>query len=182
MNECVAGILTTPKETHEAFYFAYEACERLQKLKDSKKPFCLQVEFWGPHQPYLLTKEYADMYPPENIKEYPSFHDNLSGKPDIYHFEGEKGISKNSRIILNNSIPWEKWANTMSRCYGQITMTDEAGGKIIDKLEELDMMKDTLVIWTTDHGDAIASHGGHFDKDAYMVEETLRIPFAMRCD
>ena len=61
-------------------------------------------------------------------------------------------------------------------------MTDEAGGLVIDKLEELDMMKDTMVIWTTDHGDAPASHGGHFDKDAYMIEETLRIPFVIRCD
>lgn len=70
----------------------------------------------------------------------------------------------------------------MSRCYGQITMVDEAGGLILDKLEELGLAHDTLVIWTTDHGDALASHGGHFDKDAYMEEETLRIPFAMRCD
>lgn len=47
MNECVSGILTTPKETHEVFYLAYEACKKLQELKNSDRPFCLQVEFWG---------------------------------------------------------------------------------------------------------------------------------------
>ncbi len=182
MNECVSGILTTPKETHEAFFLAHEACEKLEELKNSDKPFCLQVHFWGPHQPYLPTKEYADMYPPSAIEKYPSFDDDLSQKPDIYHFEGGKDISENYRIKLDNDVSWDIWAQSMSRCYAQVTMTDEAGGLILDKLEELDMAKDTAIIWTTDHGDAIASHGGHFDKDAYMCEETLRIPFALRCD
>lgn len=182
MNECISGILTTPKETHEVFFMAHEACKKLETLKDTETPFCMQVHFWGPHQPYTPTKEYADLYDPKDIKEYPSFRDDLTTKPDIYQFEGGKGISENYRIQLDNDVPWSAWAETMSRCYGQITMTDEAGGLIIDKLEELGLAKDTLIIWTADHGDALASHGGHFDKDAYMIEETLRIPFGMRCD
>ena len=35
-------------------------------------------------------------------------------------------------------------------------------------------------MWSTDHGDGVACHGGHYDKIAYMPEEMLRIPFAMR--
>lgn len=142
----------------------------------------MQVHFWGPHQPYTPTKEYADMYAVDEIEKYPSFCDDLKQKPEIYRFEGGKGISENYQIKLENEVPWSAWAETMSRCYGQITMTDEAGGLIINKLEELGLAKDTLIIWTTDHGDALASHGGHFDKDAYMAEEVLRIPFGMRCD
>lgn len=182
MNECVSGILTTPKETHEAFYLAYEACRALETCKAQGQPFFMAVEFWGPHQPYLPTREYADLYDPKKIGEYPSFRDDLSQKPDIYQFEGGRGISRDYRIDLKNQIPWSTWAETMSRCYGQITMTDEAGGQILEKLEELGLAEDTLIIWTTDHGDALASHGGHFDKDAYMAEEVLRIPFAMRFD
>ncbi len=182
MNECLSGILTTPKETHEAFYLAYEACRRLEECKDFNQPFFMAVEFWGPHQPYLPTREYADLYDPQKIEEYPSFRDNLKEKPDIYQFEGGRGISRDYKINLDNNVPWEVWAETMSRCYGQITMTDEAGGQILDKLEELGMAENTLIIWTADHGDALACHGGHFDKDAYMAEEVLRIPFAMRYD
>lgn len=182
MNECASGILTTPKETHEAFYLAYEACKKLEKCRDREKPFCMRVDFWGPHQPYLPTREYADLYPPEDIPEYPSFRDDLSEKPDVYHFEGGKGISENYRILTPNPVPWKVWAETLSRCYGQITLTDDAAGLILDKLEELGMMENTLVIWTADHGDGLACHGGHFDKDAYMAEEVLRIPFGMRFD
>lgn len=182
MNECVSGILTTPKETHEAFYLAHEACRQLERLKDSEKPFCLRVDFWGPHQPYLPTQEYADLYDPDTIPLYPSFHDDLSTKPDVYHFEGGKGISENYRILKPNPIPWEQWAKTLSRCYAQITMTDEAAGQILDKLEELGLADNTLIIWTADHGDGLACHGGHFDKDAYLAEEVLRIPAGVRFD
>lgn len=182
MNECISGILKTPKETHEAFYLAYEACKKLEECKEEGEPFCLMVEFWGPHQPYLPTKEYADLYPEESIGEYPSFRDNLEQKPDIYRFEGGRGISENYRIKLDNDVPWKTWAETMSRCYGQATLVDEAGGRILHKLEELGLADNTLIIWTADHGDGLACHGGHFDKDAYMAEEVLRIPLGMRFD
>ena len=59
-------------------------------------------------------------------------------------------------------------------------MIDAAGGMILDKLHELGLDKNTLIIWTTDHGDGLACHGGHFDKGSYMCEEVLRIPFAMK--
>ena len=91
MNECISGILTTPKETHEVFYLAYEACRKLEECRDNNQPFFMAVEFWGPHQPYLPTKEYADLYDPKMIEEYPSFRDNLKQKPDIYQFEGGTG-------------------------------------------------------------------------------------------
>ena len=182
MNECISGLLTTPKETHEAFFLAHEACRKLEQIQKSDEPFCMEVHFWGPHQPYTPTAEFAEMYSPEKISEYPSFRDNLKTKPEIYQFEGGRGISHDYHIDLRNDVPWKVWAETMSRCYGQITLVDQAGGMILDKLEELGLAEDTLVLWTTDHGDALASHGGHFDKDAYMIEETLRIPLAMRCD
>lgn len=182
MNECISGILKTPKETHEAFYLAYEACKKLEELKDNSQPFCLRVDFWGPHQPYLPTREYSDLYDPASIPVYPSFEDDLSTKPDVYHFEGGKGISEGYRILQPNPVPWDQWAKTLSRCYGQITLTDEAGGLILDKLEELGLAENTLIIWTADHGDGLACHGGHFDKDAYLAEEVMRIPAGVRFD
>jgi arylsulfatase A-like enzyme len=57
---------------------------------------------------------------------------------------------------------------------------DEAIGKILDKLKELGLEENTMIIWTSDHGDALASHGGHFDKDVYLPEEMIRIPFFIR--
>ena len=59
-------------------------------------------------------------------------------------------------------------------------MVDAAGGLVLDRLDELGLADNTLVIWTADHGDGLASHGGRFDKGSYLTEEVLRVPLAMR--
>ena len=51
---------------------------------------------------------------------------------------------------------------------------------MVGTLDRLGLAESTLVFYTADHGDAIASHGGVFDKDSLMVEETERIPLAVR--
>ena len=58
-------------------------------------------------------------------------------------------------------------------------MVDEAAGRIIEKLKDLHLDENTVIIWLADHGDALGCHGGHFDKAFYMPEEVLRIPFVM---
>jgi arylsulfatase A-like enzyme len=53
-------------------------------------------------------------------------------------------------------------------------------GLILDKLDELGFVDNTMLIMASDHGDSVASFGGHFDKDAFMPEEMIRIPFLIR--
>ena len=181
-NEHATGIVTTPLDTHEAFYLANLACDRLRALASSEKdtPFSLRVDFWGPHQPYFTTPEFADLYRPEDILEYPSFQDDLENKPEIYKSETNYGISQAGKIIRPNPLPWSEWQKVLQLCYGQISLVDAAGGRILDTLNELKLADNTIVVWAADHGDAIACHGGHFDKKSYMPEEMVRIPLAIR--
>ena len=180
-NEALSGILEGPKECHEAYYVADMACRQLEELKREEAPFMMRVDFWGPHQPYCPTEEFAALYPPESIEEYPSFSDDLAGKPKSYLFDTGRETSRDRELIRPNPMEWSRWQMLLSRCYGQITMVDEAVGSVIEKLRELQMDENTLIIWTADHGDALACHGGHFDKAFYLPEEVLRIPLAMAC-
>ncbi len=180
MNEALSGILDTPKESHECFFMADMAIEELESLSMNKeKPFMLRIDFWGPHQPYSPTKEYADLYKIDDIHLSENFYDNLENKPKSYQFETNSKISKDNKLIIPNPKPIAEWKRILSRCYGQITMVDEACGLIISKIKELGLDENTLIIWTADHGDALACHGGHFDKGFYLPEEVLRIPLAL---
>jgi len=181
-NEHASGIMVTPKETHEAFFLANMACEKLRELAKSKnkQPFMLRVDFWGPHQPYFPTEEFAEIYNPREIPVYTNFIDPLINKPEIYRSEVNFPLNKEGKLIIPNPLPWSEWQKVLARCYAQISMIDAAGGLILDTLDELGLTNNTLVIWTTDHGDAIACHGGHFDKRSYMPEEMVRIPMAIR--
>ena len=182
-NEALSGLLLTEKESHEAFYLADLACRQLEILANQNggdRPFCLRVDFWGPHQPYHPTPEFANMYPPKDIPEYTSFKDTLEHKPDSYFFETGANISNNYRLNIPNPMPWSQWQQILSRCYGQISLIDEAGGLILDCIKDLGLDENTLVLWTADHGDALGCHGGHFDKACYMPEEVMRIPLAVK--
>lgn len=179
--EHAIGVTVTPKETHEAFFLANLACEKLEELAagNGEEPFHLRVDFWGPHQPFFPTQEFVDMYNPEDILPYPSFDNDLRDKPDRLKMEASMPLGDGEWITVPNPVPWKEWQQILSRCYAHTTMLDAAGGMIIQKLKELGLDENTIVIWTTDHGDAIACQGGHFDKDSHMSQEVMRIPLAM---
>jgi arylsulfatase A-like enzyme len=181
-NEHCTGVMTTPKETHEAFFLAELACEKLRELAKSgnEEPFHLRVDFWGPHQPYYATQEFIDLYPPETIPEYPNFSDDLKNKPKVYKAEYNHPLHKTGRLIIPNPLPWSVWQEVCAINYAQQTLIDEAAGLILDTLKELGLSDNTFVIWTSDHGDGLACHGGHFDKDSYMPEEMMRIPMTIK--
>lgn len=179
--EHAIGKTVTPKETHEAFFLADLACSKLEELaQDStEEPFHLRVDFWGPHQPFFPTQEFIDLYKPEDIQVYPSFDSKLEGKPNTLKMEASRPIGDGSNIIYPNPIEWSEWQKILTRCYAHVSMVDEAGGLIINKLKELGLDENTIIVWSTDHGDAIACQGGHFDKDSHMAQEVVRIPMAM---
>ena len=182
--EHAIGVTTTPKETHESFFLASLACEKLEEIAKSgdDRPFSLRVDFWGPHQPHFPTQEFLDMYPDFHIPKYGNHEDMLEGKPDTYRRERNVPLGKDDTLIQPSAMAWEDWEVLIRHCFAHETMIDAAGGMILDKLRELGLDKNTMIIWTTDHGDGLACHGGHFDKGSYLCEETLRIPFAMKWD
>jgi arylsulfatase A-like enzyme len=179
--EHMTGLTVTPKETHESFFVANLACEQLRELAGRDEPFAMRVDFWGPHQPYFPTAEFADRYRPETIPVYPSYSTVSDQKPALYHREINYPLfDENRRLIEPSALPWSEWQNVIARCYAQVTMIDAAGGMVLEALEQAGMARDTIVIWTTDHGDWLASHGGHFDKYCTLSEEMIRVPLAIR--
>jgi arylsulfatase A-like enzyme len=177
LSQETTGIMTTPKETHEAFFLASLACEKLQEIARNNKstPFHLRLDFWGPHFPYFATQEYIDMYDPKDILELPSFRDNLQNKPEIYKSSHHFPISENGKLIYPNPLPWTEWQKVLAHNYAQQTLIDEAGGMVLSTLEDIGLLDNTIIIWASDHGDSVGCHGGHFDKDAFMPQEMVRI-------
>jgi hypothetical protein len=66
----VAGVLETPSETHECFFLASLAVDKLWELAlSADEPWAMHVHFYGPHGPYLPGQEYLDFYDPAQIQE-----------------------------------------------------------------------------------------------------------------
>jgi arylsulfatase A-like enzyme len=169
-----SGVLEGPPEAHEEFFVAHLAVEKLKELSRSSQPFSLVASFWGPHQPYYPTEPFASMVEPTSVPEYPSYRDDLAGRP--FRYLSHREFSKSAATWPE----WSAWQKILARCYGQGLQTDAAIGQVLEALEELGLAQNTLVIWVADHGDAVASHGGLWDKASTFIEEVARVPLALR--
>ena len=178
--ETAFGTTTTDKRTHESFFLAHCAEEQLKQLAETEQSFHLRVDFWGPHQPYFPTQEYMDLYNPNDILEYGSYRDDLAEKPQVYRHMNQPIADEHGNLITPSVFSWETWRRLLHIAYAQTTMVDDAIGQILDTLEQTGLSENTIVLLTSDHGDALASHGGMFDKGSFMTEETIRTPLIVR--
>ena len=180
------GILEAPKEFHETYFLADMVVSQLEEIakSGSDEPFIMSVNMWGPHHPCSPTQEFLDLYTDENgviggdIPEYPSFLDDWQNRPVVYAWDNQGTV--NPGLETPNILNWETFRTYLAIAYASATMTDDAIGRILDAIDELGFDENTVVIWTADHGDALASHGGHSGKETYMIEEVLDIPMAIR--
>ena len=117
------------------------------------------------------------MVDPADIPEYPSFNDDLSGRPLRHFFHREI-----SHLSSQSWPDWSDWQRILARAYAQGLQTDAAVGDVLDTLDELELTDNTIVIWLADHGDAVAAHGGLWDKsNSFMgrsCARSLRHPLA----
>ena len=171
-----SGVLVGPAEAHEENFVADLAVEKLRELARSDQPWSLVASFWGPHQPYYPAEPFAGMIEPGSIPEYPSFEDDCRGKPlrHLIHRDLTHGPPR------KYWPDWPTWQQVLARCYEQQLQLDDAVGTILRALDDLDLTDDTIVIWLADHGDALASHGGVWDKASTFTEEVARVPMAIR--
>lgn len=172
-----AGHLLTPKETHEAYFISDLACRWLEEYAGSKneEPFMMKVDVWGPHHPYDVAEPFYGRVDPEKLDRHPSFSERYENKPSNYNY------SKQFWSCMDG-MDWTSMSHVLARSYEHAMMVDDALGRVVEKLENLSMAENTLIILTADHGDIVSAHGGLFNKETLMVEETMKIPMVMRWD
>lgn len=143
----------------------------LETHADKGKPFFVRWDPSEPHLPNIVPEPYASLYPPEKIKPWLSFPDELNNKPYIQR--------QQRRTWDLEDWTWQDWAPLVSRYLGEISLLDVQVGRLLDTLERLGISEDTLVIYTTDHGDMCGAHG-MIDKHFIMYDDVVRVPLLMR--
>ena len=170
-----SGTLVGPPEAHEEQFVSHLAIKKLKELAGTGQPWSLVASYWGPHQPYLPSEPFASKIDPGSIPEYPSFRDDLEGRPLRHHM-----FRDFHHVGAREWTDWSTWQKILAKAYGQALQTDAAVGELLDTLAETGENDNTVVLWCADHGDAVASHGGLWDKGSIYTEEVARVPLAVR--
>ena len=143
----------------------------IEQYKDAENPFMIMTSFKGPHWDYMVPEPYDTMYDPRSIEKWGNFDDPFINKPEIQQKE----------ILRWNAghLTWKDWQEMIAAYWGYCTYIDSEIGRIIKYLKKMNLYDDTVIIFSTDHGDMIGSHR-IFNKGFQMYEETHRIPLIVR--
>lgn len=161
------GRSSVPKENSFTAFQAMETLEAIERLKDTV--FSITCSFHFPHAPMVPPDPYYNMYPAEEMIAPVSISDNMENSP--YK-------AANGRLGLPEYADQDKIKYMISNYYGLVKEVDDWVGVILDKLEELGLAENTLVIFTSDHGEMLGSHGMR-EKNVFY-DESSHIPLIMR--
>lgn len=165
------GELLIPSELSVTAYQIENAIEAIKRAKQSGKPFSITSSLHFPHSPILPTKPYYGMYSAEEMPVPESINDEMTNSPYIYAYG-------NGRKVKPEYSDTTKIKYMMSNYFGLITEIDDWVGKLLQTLEDNGYSDNTLVIFTSDHGEMLGAHGMR-EKNIFY-EESARIPLIMR--
>ncbi|SEB96794.1 Arylsulfatase A [Rhizobiales bacterium GAS191] len=175
-----------PAELSDSAFFTESALAYLKgkNLKGQNgKPFFLHLGYWRPHPPFVASAPYhamyspADMTPPvraaspqEEAKQHPLLDFYLRTTMNKGFFEGAKGAA--------SELDEAAIRQMRATYFGLMSEIDDCLGRVFAYLDETDQWKDTLIIFTSDHGEQLGDHYllgkiGYFD-------ESFRIPLVVK--
>lgn len=160
-------------ETAGTHRLAQTCVEQIKKFESRNAPWHIRLDHDEPHLPNFPVREFHDMYPPESIPPWAAFNDEFQNKPYIQRQQPYNwGIE---------DWTWNEGARFAADYYAIISQLDDALGRVIDYLERSGAIENTLVIYTTDHGDMSGNHR-MIDKHYNMYEDVVHVPMIIRWD
>jgi len=120
--------------------------EHLKEI-ELDKPFCLWVSFLGPHPPYRAPGEYGEMYDPDEMP---------------------------NPLLVENTSRLKHAHNCYAQYYGMVSFIDHHVGRIVSVLDERSVLDNTIIIFTSDHGDMLGERD-LWDK-RWFYESSVGIP------
>lgn len=162
------GTLAGKGEVEVSAFLAEDSLEFLDRWSEKREsPFFLYVNFWGPHTPYYPTQEYLDLYRNVEIPPWPEFENTDPNKPRLHRLQ----VPPEGR-----GRGWDFWEPGVRHYFAFTSLIDDQIGRILQRLRDLKLEEDTIVIFSADHGESLGSHGGIQNKGYAMYEETMRVP------
>lgn len=132
-----------------------------------EQPFCAWVSIPDPHGPLQCPEPYASMHPPESIRMPPWSDGDLPAKMERWRVY--------RRLLGYDEITEEQLRLRVSIYYGMIRFLDDAVGRILDALDRRGLTENTVVVFTSDHGDYAGEHRLG-DKSGTFVDCMTRVP------
>ncbi len=175
INSPQAWRTSVPEELYSTTWVADRSAAWLESQAASDQPFFLQMSFPDPHHPFTPPGKYWDMYDPDAIELPESF--GKGQLPPILAMQKALQQGTDPRDNQNPFAVTEREAREIiALTYGMITMIDDAIGRVLAQLKASGLSDNTVVVFTSDHGDYMGDHSLML-KLLLHYQGLIRVPF-----
>jgi len=176
-----------PVAWHSSTWVADRAIHWITESRVTDGPFCAWVSFPDPHHAFDCPEPWSSMYDPrdmplprhrtKDLERRPWWHKAvLEGKPQLADPAMLKFRTEGSRVPDQTD---QQLAEMTANYYGMISLIDHNVGRILVALGDLGLRDETLVVYTTDHGELLGNHGLYL-KHPIPYEDLLRVTLIAR--
>jgi arylsulfatase A-like enzyme len=158
-----------PQELHIDSFVGNSVCEYLRRAVE---PFCLVGSFNSPHEPYDPPAPYNTLYRDTEFAPRNMTEGEVARKPtEAYNYI-------NRRLawpFKTDELTHEQVHKMKSHYHATCTLVDDWVGRIVEVLREQGLYDNTVIIYTSDHGEMLGDHGLIYKQCFY--EQSVKVPF-----
>jgi len=163
------GYREGPEEATPEAYTADCAIAMMDRFAKGSQPWHLEAQWVEPHDAYMPLKKYLDRYDPRSIPVPGNFRDTFAAKPGLHRREAGTWAGATEEDVRVSRAHY----------YAYTEQLDAQIGRVLDALDRTGQADNTLVVFTTDHGDMVGAHH-MWIKGWIPYEECYRIPLIAR--
>jgi arylsulfatase A-like enzyme len=166
-----------PEELYSTAFLGERACDWLAET-ESDAPFFLMLSFPDPHHPFNPPGKYWDMYKPEEFAVPEAYlRNDWTPPPLLQAIFRERDTGKANLTGMNTiGVSAREAQEARALTCGMIACIDDAVGRVLAALDKSGRRGDTVVIFTSDHGDHLGDHRLML-KGAEQYQSIVRVPF-----
>jgi arylsulfatase A-like enzyme len=178
------GAWELDEKYHQSQWVADETISAIDKAAGREEPFFFWTSFTDPHNPCYVPEPWASMYDPDDMPFYSATPGEMDDKPPFYAaFAAGSNEGGDPAIGVGDvrglpEMDERKSRERIAAYYGMISLMDHHLGRIVRHLEEKGILDDTVIVFTTDHGECTGNHG-LWGKGLPAYEDVQRVPFVV---
>lgn len=170
---------------HQTTWCVNKAISFIEANVEYDNNWMFSLNIYDPHHPFDPPKEYLDKYMDRvNSLPMPNYVEGeLNNKPlfqKLDHSAAYNNHDSNNEVIAYDRMSEYEHKLMKASYYAMVELIDKQVGRVIDTLSKLNQLENTIIIFTSDHGEMLGDHGIYL-KGPYFYESLINVPLIISC-
>lgn len=176
-----SGRSRLPVGCHQSTWVAERSVAYLEERAKAGEPFFLWASFFDPHHPFIPPLSYARRVDPSGVPLPVRLEGELEARPGHFRerFRGVGPDLEGGKFGNLERLTEAQVREIIAHYYAMIELIDDSVNSILAALERSGLARDTIVVFTSDHGELLGDHG-LLGKGPFHYEGLIRIPCIWR--